>query len=229
MKNPVKLTAVIILSFLFSGCSVWQYVGVDSRLYRNDNNEFVVENDTLLLKYSFSGYNFPVNVIIYNRLQQPLYFDNSRSTVIINGSQANFPFSFEGQPSFIAPGSYVTVSSMPLTDKFIETNGFITSNGSSPASGAFEVTNFFSEDLSPLKFRVILAVTANENYSDPVFYDHSFWAGGVRKSMENPKNSPIRSTDMFFIKKSTGAGKALSWTAIIGIILLGGLTGGAGQ
>jgi len=61
-------------------------------LYQNEKKEFVIENDTALLKYTFAGENFPITISIFNKLLQPLYVDLGRSTVIINNFQINDPF-----------------------------------------------------------------------------------------------------------------------------------------
>lgn len=71
--------------FLLSSCSSYQYVRLSSSMASTDKNEFVFENDTLAVVYSFDGYACPVNITIYNKLSTPLYVDWIRSSAIVNG------------------------------------------------------------------------------------------------------------------------------------------------
>lgn len=117
-KSILPLTFLSIA--ILSGCSRYQYISVNSHLEQNDQKEFVNENDTVSIKYSFAGENFPLTITLYNKLRQPLYIDLQRSTVVINDAQVNGPFYRDDQISFVAPLSYATVKSNPLKNQFIE-------------------------------------------------------------------------------------------------------------
>lgn len=84
MNMKFQIVNLLILVWMFSSCSVYQYALVESDLPKNEFSEFVVENDSLVLKFSFKGENLPVNIEVYNKLDKPLYLDWKRSSVVIN-------------------------------------------------------------------------------------------------------------------------------------------------
>jgi hypothetical protein len=70
-----------------SGCKQYQYVMVNSNVDRGEVKEFIIENDSITVKYSFSGFNCPVHITIKNNLSKPIFVDWSKSAVIINGKR----------------------------------------------------------------------------------------------------------------------------------------------
>jgi hypothetical protein len=215
------LSCLVILS----GCSRYQYVSINSHLDQNDKKEFVNENDTISIKYSFAGENFPLTITLYNKLRQPVYIDLQRSTVVINNVQVNSPFYRDNQISFIAPLSYATLNSNPLKDQFIELN---------PQDSLIDqhrnnlgINYSFNEETTSLYFRVILALTTDENYSNPTFFDYSFWVSDVLQSVNGPKSVSYKPSNMFYIKKSTNFGKSVFWIGLILILIISsGLSAG---
>ncbi len=82
MRQFIPLTSIV---FLFTGCTTYQYMTVSGKNIRqNERQEFVVENDSIRVKYNFSGEDAPVNVEVTNKLDRPVYVDWSRSALIIN-------------------------------------------------------------------------------------------------------------------------------------------------
>ncbi len=75
---------------LFCNCTTFQYITLGSDLKKNEGNEFILENDTLLLKYQFKGEGGPVNVYVYNKLQKPLFIDWAMSSIILNNKSYSF-------------------------------------------------------------------------------------------------------------------------------------------
>ena len=49
-----------------------------------------LENDTIKIKYTFSGYNCPVNIEINNKLTTPIYVDWSKSAIILSGEKYGY-------------------------------------------------------------------------------------------------------------------------------------------
>ena len=82
------LTALALV--FLSGCSRYQYIAITSDIHQNKEQNFVVENDTARIVYSFDGYNFPVTVQVYNKLDKPLYIDWTKSALIIDGKTMSF-------------------------------------------------------------------------------------------------------------------------------------------
>lgn len=76
---------LLVTTVLLGACSSYQYVSITSSLETGDNKEYVLENDTVVIKYAFSGYNCPVNIQITNKLSTPIYVDWSKSAIILSG------------------------------------------------------------------------------------------------------------------------------------------------
>jgi len=208
-------TSIIILS----GCSRYQYISISSDLYQNEKKEFVMENDTVLLKYTFAGKNFPITISIFNKLLRPIYVDLGRSTVIINNFQINGPFYHDGQFDFIAPRSYVTLTSNPLNDQFININPKDSIKNVPIASDLGENYSF-NENTTPLYFRNILALTPNEDYSYPTFFDYSFWVSNVLQTMNGPASMTYNPSNQFYIRKKTVFGKSIGWIGLSALVIL---------
>jgi hypothetical protein len=87
--RPILPLASIV--FLFTGCTTYQYMTVrGENITHNDRREFVMENDSIRLKYNFSGMDAPINVEVQNKLDKPLYIDWSRSALIINDKAISY-------------------------------------------------------------------------------------------------------------------------------------------
>jgi hypothetical protein len=209
---------------LMSACSRFQYASVDSYLPKNDSGEYVVENDTVLIRFSFAGQNLSLSVDIYNKLRQPVYLDLERSLIVLNDEQISGSFYGENQISFIAPLSNAGITSVPLRDKLFEINEKDQSLQKTIVVN--EGTNYsYDINNTPLYFRVILAISPNENYSMPTFFDYSFWVSDILQSMGGPKTISQKPSNMFYIKKATGFGNVIFWTAVITVLLIGGALG----
>lgn len=83
MQSLIKITSAFIFLVLFSGCWVYQQVSVESNTPKNDRSEFVVENDSVSIIYSFHGQGGSIGIDIFNKLNQPLYVDWRKSALII--------------------------------------------------------------------------------------------------------------------------------------------------
>jgi hypothetical protein len=79
----IRLNLIVIPVFLM-GCMKYQYTTVSSNMISNEQKEFVHENDSLIVKYNFSGNNCPVRISIENKLATPLFVDWKRSALIVN-------------------------------------------------------------------------------------------------------------------------------------------------
>jgi hypothetical protein len=211
----------VLSAIILSGCSRYQYITVSSHLYENDRQEYVNENDTALIKYSFSGEDLPLAITIYNKLLQPLYIDLERTTVVINNVQINSPFYREGQMSYIAPQSYVTITSNPLMENMLKIKDDSLKN---IKTGGGDTKVFsFDEETTPVFLRSILALSANEDDSNPTFYDYSFWVSEVTQTIFERSPRSYNPANQFYIKKTSTFGKVLGWAGVIGVIFLGGL------
>ena len=79
-----KNALFIILIFTGYSCSQYQYISINSNLNHNEEKEFINENDTVLIKYTFADENIPLIITIYNKLQQPIYIRHYISYCIMH-------------------------------------------------------------------------------------------------------------------------------------------------
>jgi hypothetical protein len=213
---------ILIICFaLLSGCVQYQYFFIDSHLPQNDDKEFIAENDTVMIKYKFSGENLPITLTICNKLSKPLYIDWEESAVIINDVQINDAFALDDQISYIAPLSNVTVFSNKLQNQFVlldlnDPNARVALVGGNSSMVKFS----YKEESSPLFFRSILALATDENYSTPTFFDYSFWASDIIKTSEGPTMLGYSPPNQFHIRKETGFGKFMGWTGTLAALIV---------
>jgi len=78
----MRLLTGIILWTLFTGCSRYQYITLNSTWKTGNAQRFTFENDTLKIHYGFAGRNGPVQIEVLNKFSRPLYIDWNKSAVI---------------------------------------------------------------------------------------------------------------------------------------------------
>ncbi len=224
INNLRRSIFCIFVIALITGCSRYQYVLVGSRLPQNENQEYIVENDTVRIKYSFAGENLPLTISVFNKLAQPVYFDLQRTTVIINDVQTEVPNLFEGQSDFIAPLATASFTSISLRDQLFSLN-VQDSIVRKPKQTNLGKVYSFDEGTSPLYLRVILALSTNEDYSFPTFYDYSFWVSDIIQNASSPKNMNYKPSNQFYVSKTTAFGKAMYGTGAVMALIVAGLLG----
>jgi hypothetical protein len=88
MRQFLPLTTIV---FLFTSCTTYQYMTVHGKnIAANDRREFIMENDSIRVKYNFSGADAPINVEVQNKLDKPVYIDWNRSALIINDKAISY-------------------------------------------------------------------------------------------------------------------------------------------
>src|SRR5690242_14548817 len=86
-----KYIPLFFIPFVLFSCNRFQYVTVNSTDARkNENSQFVVDNDSLRLSYDFNGKNGPVNIIVQNKMTRPMYIDWKNSALTINDSTISY-------------------------------------------------------------------------------------------------------------------------------------------
>ncbi len=101
---------MLVIGTLLSSCVRYQYVALTSEQPLNASNEFVTENDTLLIKYNFAGDNCPVTIHVYNKSAKPIYVDWKKSALIIEGRKYDY---WQEVSHFDGSGSTTTQGSTP--------------------------------------------------------------------------------------------------------------------
>ena len=219
LRRAFPLAGIVLL--LMSSCSAYQYVSVESNLPRDEKQNFVFENDTVALAYTFAGQGFPIKISIFNKLPQPVYVDLARSIIVMNGQQLNGKFTDTGLLGFIAPQSVITIESIPLRSSFfnISQQDSIKINFE---EGHRMEAHIFNKESTPMNFRCILAIATNEYYDLPTFYDFPFWVSDIVETTVNQSVQVEKTPNRFYLKRATGAGKFLQGVAI-GILVVAGL------
>lgn len=85
MKAIIKVFIALFVVVLFSSCITYQHVSLSGNVGQNEQAEFVEENDSIKMVYSFNGHSGPITMEITNKLNKPLYVDWRKSALIING------------------------------------------------------------------------------------------------------------------------------------------------
>ncbi len=81
----------ILLTALITSCSRYQYVTINgSDIKSNNNHEFVEENDSVRIQYTFNGHDAPINLIVENKTSVPIIIDWSRSALIVNDKAISY-------------------------------------------------------------------------------------------------------------------------------------------
>lgn len=86
----MKLILLIFISIIFSSCTYQYFTLSGDQVSRNQNNDFVIENDTLKVTYRFNGDNGPVKITILNKTNEPLEIDWRKSALIMNGQARGY-------------------------------------------------------------------------------------------------------------------------------------------
>lgn len=86
----MKLILPVVI-LIFSSCSSYQYFTLTgTNISQNKEGEFVAENDTVKIVYTFNGYHGPVKISIYNKLDEPLEINWKKSALILNDQATSY-------------------------------------------------------------------------------------------------------------------------------------------
>ena len=238
------LLPVLSVLILLCSCSKYQYLKVSSNDTRqNTINEFVTENDSFRVVYKFNGIQGPVQIAVVNKTMLPLQVDWNKSFFIKNGKSTslftpplrrkyrkksemrmithNVAYSqkekiIRGQS--IEPVQFkgsINKVSLPLFPKGFLKGGhkereMVDMGGESK----MVKRSVFSEENSPLGFRLQLALSVEGNPAPPVILDNSFYVSESIQARTAPKNVPEQA-DKILIHKPTITGAILYTTGVI--------------
>ncbi|NDV70191.1 hypothetical protein [Dysgonomonas sp. 25] len=89
-----KLLFLLLSVSLFSSCSSTYYLStlrtVNPEVGQSEKGDFLIENDSLRITYSFNGENAPIQITIFNKSSLPLYVDWQRSALIIDDTAISY-------------------------------------------------------------------------------------------------------------------------------------------
>ena len=236
-----------LLTVVISSCSHYQYVTISALdAGRNANQEFVEENDSVRIQYSFYGPDAPINLLVENKTDVPIYIDWSRSALIINDKAISYVanvaliedvfnngFASSGSVyamatlpenlSFIPPRSYINKSPMSVTNQLmvVPDSVFRTERMTLYDGSIVKVKHaFFTEESSPLRFKSYLTMTFGDQNNKTVAYQCSFFISEVYDSATDPETFLLNRErgDQFYVRETTAAGQGFGIVA--GIALL---------
>lgn len=253
-------TFILLLSLplLFASCSKYQYLTVSSdNTNRNQQNDFVVENDTARITYRFFGYNGPMQLTVFNKTSSGLRVDWSRSFLVrgthpvpfhtpsgsISGElarggrydntsviQANFI-----QPSlleFIPPQTQVTKGGYPV----VQQSSFSTDNYTmvrekikSGKYGNKIKKATLTKENTPLSFRIYVTLVSESSPDKSMVVDREFYISEIVTSNARPHDlyPNDRNGNRISLERSTTTGMILGTVAFLGA--LGALVAIAGN
>lgn len=86
MKTLKKFFAAFVSVVLLASCTSYQHVRLAGDTALTDQSEFLFENDSMRIIYSFTGYGGPIHMEVFNKLNKPFYVDMRKSALIRNGN-----------------------------------------------------------------------------------------------------------------------------------------------
>lgn len=87
----MRFTILLLLTLIsMASCVKYQFATVSSNMKTSEMNEHIIENDTVLIKYTFPGENCPVRITIHNKLNIPLFIDWKRSAVVVDNESFSY-------------------------------------------------------------------------------------------------------------------------------------------
>lgn len=240
---------IILTLFLLPSCgSTYFYTSLKSLDYdmeQNEEGDFISENDSVLVAYWFNGKDAPVFINVYNKTDEPLYVDWTRSSLIIGDEAMSYQghignisdeYGYGEDKSFIPPHSRMTFNTMPfygLSFQNIDKNRYRRSTVPDKEGSLqkVEITDF-NEISTPLRFRSFL--TMYRVPEKPFSAEHSFYISRIIKSKNltpgNITDDLFKRGDVFYLEKENRnkyvAGDILLGTAVAGLVVVGIAWGG---
>ena len=174
--------------------------------------------------------------VIVNGNRIALWSDNA----VINGSTSSAQINwsknistssgnFDGvmykdeKVSFLPPHSYMRITRTHLRHSFFKDLNKSDSRDVTlaTASGGESAKMYtFSNNNSPMKFRVFLSIATDKEFSNPLYMEKSFWAGAVTQSYNRPEVLVNKQDDQCHIQKTTGFGAFMGVVLGLGILSL---------
>lgn len=90
MRKLILLAAGIIATLSSCKSYLMSTVSTTNNLTVDSTGIFNLENDSVKISYSFSGDNTPMNVVVFNKLNEPLYVNWQRSALVVNDQAYSF-------------------------------------------------------------------------------------------------------------------------------------------
>lgn len=93
MKRYLSYLALMVFLFGTTSCSKYYYSTVNSNaanILRNDMGDFVEEDDSVSIVYSFFGEDLPIHITVYNKTDQPMFVDWRQSALVVEDEASTY-------------------------------------------------------------------------------------------------------------------------------------------
>lgn len=229
----IFLLLVVITGF--SSCTTYYYSvlsSTDRYVDRSLDGDFIQEDDTVCIVYSFYGEDAPVKITIYNKLNEPLFVDWKRSAIIIDDEATSYYTGIVSPDSNYPSGMDVIypqamIRHQPLTlanfsfhkipDNTYRKSKYVKDN----SEIATIQTKEYTEEDSPLYFRSYLTLYTDEDSPKSLHYERTFYISRLIKAGDlSPDAFGVtrrQSGDTFYVRHTKGKtfGYAVASIAVI--------------
>lgn len=232
INNSISKLFFLLIVFGGFGCSKYQYVSVSSKLPQSRHKEYILENDTLKITYSFIGRNCPVSVSISNKLAQPLYIDWSKSWIATDSLVSFYWIDTIHRPNTeIALIKEIDQTASPVSQigakqsiqetfrtirkKFFPlfpSDNTRSINVPLPYGSSDEILHVYNEEISPMLFRSVLVLSTDSSFTRSKKYSADFWVSDIFESSERDVQNIT--ANQFHLKDKTGVGTAILYFSI---------------
>jgi hypothetical protein len=218
-----KWLPLALVPLLLTSCTAYQFITVSSnQMDINPRHEFVSQNDSILVIYNFNGQNAPVNIVVKNYLNTPVYVDWKSSSMVINGKSYSYmdasPIRIAGafssdsyragrlwikrgmydNDNTITSGTFNATVTVPDNMAFIPGNSYITKT-------AMDVSDQFIygvPDSAYHKKSMVLVDGSNENIKQAVFSEDNspmHFTSYIAVRVGDPSEKPVIYKHSFYV------------------------------
>lgn len=117
-----KLTLIVLIAVAMSSCKSYMIstVSNNSASKEESSGAFFIENDSVKIKYAFTGENSPLTVEVFNKLNEPVYVNWEQSAVVLDNKAYSFvddKLNFNGKTNTSTP-TYQSLGSINSDGSF---------------------------------------------------------------------------------------------------------------
>jgi len=251
MKKFIKKIRFIVLPLLLTSCNVYQVYDTKSQLVKNDEKQYIFEDENIKLEYDLWGNRGTLAFNFYNKTNKPIFVDWNHSNFIKNGfsfdyyqdqttvttnglSTNNTSYNRFGSNSI---GTYNGISKIvkkkpdaqvPPKSKISVYTFNIYQEGVPEIKNNKETTVLYNENNTPLKFRNYIGYSFEKDFKDLKYIDNDFYVNKIEfisngdfESKYQNKEFPYK-TSKFYLRKEDKAKTNLAYLGGCGGGCLGG-------
>jgi len=198
MKYIPLILLVVILS-LSSCTNLVRIVSIKPGTPSVDSATLTFENDTLSIKYNFYGEGSYLNLMIYNKLNVPIYIDWGSSLYVTGTTKHDYTntefygprwrTTYSSTYELVPPKTSTTktqylqipvnLAIIPMVRK-IKVKSPNKYNPDNRDSFKASQTDFF-RNTSPFDFRSYLTISVGSKTGTEIHFDHEFWISNIKE------------------------------------------------